>query len=299
MKQADCYLAYICCCRFRTKVYSTSQNGRFVLMEPMSQPETFERPVFTGVEGFIRLEGVSKSFGDLHVIDALDLSIRKGETLSLVGNSGTGKSVLIKMLIGLLQPDQGKIWLEGREVQNFDEQEWMPIRRYTSMLFQANALFDSLTVYENIAYPLREHFSMPEQEISNKVSEVLEWVLLPGIEYQYPSELSGGMRKRIGVARAIVTQPQIVLYDEPTAGLDPISTTVVGNMIKRLQHQNGVTSIVITHDLKSAMEVGDRVALLHQGKVQGVDTPDGMLASTDPVIHDFFEGYRMMMEVLG
>ncbi len=249
-------------------------------------------------EAYIEFRDVTKQFGERVVLDALNLRIRRGETLALVGNSGTGKSVLIKMLIGLLKPEKGQIFFDGQEVQDFDEAAWMPLRRTTSMLFQANALFDSLTVFENIAYPLREHLSLSEEEISYKVKEVLDWVLLPGIEQQYPSELSGGMRKRIGVARAIVTQPEVILYDEPTAGLDPISTTVVDNMIKRLQRQNGVTSIVITHDLRSAFDVGDRIALLHEGKVRALATPDEILQDTDPVVFNFFEGYRMMKEYL-
>ena len=249
-------------------------------------------------EHYIELIDVTKQFGNLVVLEQLNLSIKQGETLALVGNSGTGKSILIKMLIGLLKPNSGKILFENQEVHHYTEDEWMPLRRTTSMLFQANALFDSLTVFENIAYPLREHLTLTEEEITHKVKEVLDWVLLPGIEAQYPSELSGGMRKRIGVARAIVTKPSIILYDEPTAGLDPISTTVVGNMIKRLQYQNGVTSIVITHDLRSAFEIGDRLALLHNKKVHAIGSPEEMLQNTDPIVSNFFEGYRMMQEYL-
>jgi len=262
--------------------------------------QTYENQVHTPsqVPSLIEARGISKSFGSLKVLDELDLTLYKGETLSLVGNSGTGKSILVKMLVGLLQPDQGKIFLEGREVHDLDEREWIKLRRKISMLFQANALFDSLTVHENIAYPLREHFSFSEEEITAKVKEVLSWVLLPGIEQQYPSELSGGMRKRIGLARAIITEPDVLFYDEPTAGLDPVSTTVIDDMIKRFQRERGVTSIVITHDLKSAISVGDRIALLHDGKVLRVAPSEVILADQDPVVYNFFEGYRMTQRSL-
>lgn len=246
----------------------------------------------------IEFRDIHKAFGGLHVLKGIDLPIYRGETVSLVGNSGTGKSILVKMLIGLLAPDRGKLFFEGQEIQDLKERDWMPLRRRISMLFQANALFDSLTVYENIAYPLREHLKMPEAEIKARVAQVLEWVLLPGIQQQYPSELSGGMRKRVGVARAIVTEPEVLLYDEPTAGLDPISTTVIDRMVKRFQSERGVTSVVITHDLRSAISVGDRIALLHDGHVIAYQSPQQILANQDPLVLAFFEGYRMMQEYL-
>lgn len=240
-----------------------------------------------------------KSFDENDVLKGIDLRLYRGETLSLVGNSGTGKSILVKMLIGLLSPDRGSIQLEGRDIQEYKEHEWMEVRKRVSMVFQGNALFDSETVFGNIAYPMRQHLDIPEEEMLRRTSEVLSWVLLPGIEDRYPVELSGGMRKRVGVARAIVMQPEVILYDEPTAGLDPVSTTVVDDMIKRFQRERGVTSIVITHDLKSAMNVADRVALLNQGKVWICDTPDAVLASEDPFVRGFFEGYRLAKELLG
>jgi phospholipid/cholesterol/gamma-HCH transport system ATP-binding protein len=250
-------------------------------------------------EALFQLRGVQKRFGELVVIDGLDLDVYRGETLSLVGNSGTGKSILVKMLIGLLEPEQGDLWFGGHHLQGLSEQEWMPIRQQVSMVFQANALFDSLTVHDNLAYPLRQHTEMPEDEISRRVTQVLSWVNLPGVEALYPSEMSGGMRKRAGVARAIITEPDVILYDEPTAGLDPISTTVIDDMIKRFQRERGVTSIVITHDLRSALSVADRVALLHEGRVHAVAPPDEILQNEDPVVYNFFEGYRMMMSLLG
>lgn len=247
----------------------------------------------------LEFRDVHKTFdrGD-EVLKGINLTVGWGETVSLVGNSSTGKSVLVKMLIGLLRPSQGTILVGGEEVQGLSEQAWMPIRKRVSMVFQANALFDSMTVYENIAFPLRQHFAMPESEIKDRVAQVLEWVLLPGIERQYPQELSGGMRKRVGVARGIVTEPEILLYDEPTAGLDPVSTTVIDEMIQRFQKERGVSSIVITHDLKSAMSVGDRVALLNRGVVWACGTPEDMLAMPDPFVQGFFEGYRLAMELL-
>lgn len=247
----------------------------------------------------LEFHAVRKSFeGGDEVLKGVELLIPWGETVSLVGNSSTGKSILVKMLIGLLRPTQGKILIGGQEVQEFSEQEWMPVRKRVSMVFQANALFDSMTVYENIAFPLRQHFHMPESEIKDRVAQVLEWVLLPGIERQYPQELSGGMRKRVGVARGIVTQPEILLYDEPTAGLDPVSTTVIDEMIQRFQQERGVTSIVITHDLKSAMSVGNRVALLNKGVVWACDVPEQILQHPDPFVQGFFEGYRLATELL-
>lgn len=240
-----------------------------------------------------------KSFGPHEVLQGINLQVRKGETLSLVGNSGTGKSILVKMLIGLLFPDKGSIWFEGKNVTDLNEAGWMEVRKQVSMVFQANALFDSETVYGNIAYPMIQHLELPEEEMRRRTAEVLSWVLLPGIEDRYPTELSGGMRKRVGVARAIVMAPEVILYDEPTAGLDPVSTTVVDEMIKRFQHERGVTSVVITHDLKSAMNVGDRVALLNQGKVWICDTPDAIMQSEDPFVRGFFEGYRLAQEMLG
>ncbi|MCB9640059.1 MAG: ABC transporter ATP-binding protein [Myxococcales bacterium] len=250
-------------------------------------------------KAFLEFRDVHKSFGKLQVLKGINLTVHQGETVSLVGNSGTGKSILVKMLVGLLRPDQGDVLIEGQRVNDLRESEWMPVRKRVSMVFQANALFDSLTVYENLAYPLRENDNLPEEEIASRVSRVLSDVKLPGIEKQYPSELSGGMRKRIGFARAIITQPECVLYDEPTAGLDPISTTVIDRMIRRFQRDLGVTSIVITHDLKSAMSVGDRVALLHDGLVWAAAPPEDLLVDPDPVVQGFFEGYRMMKEILG
>ncbi len=246
----------------------------------------------------LEFKNISKSFDGNQVLRDINLAIEWGEILSLVGNSGTGKSILVKMLIGLVQPTSGTISVGGMETQGLSEMEWMPIRKKVSMVFQANALFDSMTVYENIAYPLRQQFDLPESEIKDRVAQVLEWVLLPGIQHQFPHELSGGMRKRVGVARGIVTEPQVLLYDEPTAGLDPVSTTAVDDMIKRFQRERGVTSIVITHDLKSAMNVGDRVAFLNDGVVWACAPPDALLALSDPVVQSFFEGYRMAMELL-
>lgn len=248
---------------------------------------------------FLEFRDIHKAFGKLQVLKGIHLSVYRGETVSLVGNSGTGKSILVKMLIGLVKPDQGDILVEGQRVNDLRETEWMPLRKRLSMVFQANALFDSLTVYENLAYPLRENDSVPEEEIRKRAARVLADVKLPGIEALYPSELSGGMRKRVGFARAIITQPECVLYDEPTAGLDPISTTVIDRMIRRFQRDLGVTSIVITHDLKSAVSVGDRIALLHDGVVWAVAPPDQILIDPDPVVQRFFEGYQMSKKILG
>lgn len=242
---------------------------------------------------------VHKSFGPIDVLKGINLQVFPGETVSIVGNSGTGKSILVKMLIGLLVPDKGRIFFDGNEVQEYNEEQWMEVRKQVSMVFQANALFDSETVLGNITYPMRQHLDLPEEEMRRRTAEVLSWVLLPGIEDRYPTELSGGMRKRVGVARAIVMAPNVILYDEPTAGLDPVSTTVLDEMVRRFQRERGVTSIVITHDLKSAMNVGDRVALLNEGRVWICDTPEAIMQSQDPFVRRFFEGYRLAQEMLG
>jgi phospholipid/cholesterol/gamma-HCH transport system ATP-binding protein len=239
-----------------------------------------------------------KSFDTSHVLQGIDLLVNRGETVSLVGNSGTGKSILLKMLIGLLKPDRGQIRIEGHPVQDLQETQWMTYRRRVSMVFQANALFDSMSVYENIAFPLRQHLKMPDEQIRTRVAEVLDWVLLPGIEALYPQELSGGMKKRVGLARAIAVEPDILLYDEPTAGLDPVSTTAIDEIILRFQRERQVSSVVVTHDLRSAIHVGNRIALLHHGQVLACDTPERILANTDPIIQTFFEGYRQANELL-
>jgi phospholipid/cholesterol/gamma-HCH transport system ATP-binding protein len=238
----------------------------------------------------IQLRGVSKRLGTKQVLDGLDLDVQAGITLVILGRSGSGKSVLLKHIIGLMQPDQGHILIDGDDIAGMHEAELNAVRRRFGMLFQGAALFDSLTVGENVALPMREHLKLPEAEIRQRVAERLDWVGLKGVEDMRPSSLSGGMKKRVGLARAIAIDPAYILYDEPTTGLDPIMSDVINRLIRSLQQRMGVTSVVVTHDLRSAWHVGDRLALLHEGRVQFTGTPDEAKASRDPLVHQFIEG---------
>ena len=233
---------------------------------------------------------IHKSFGSKVIYKGLHLQIQKGETLCIIGGSGTGKSVMIKMLVGLLRPDQGKILAWGEDISKYNEKEMLPIRKRIAMLFQNGALFDSLTVAENIAYPLIEHKWGDEEQRAKRVSEVLEMVGLPGIEDQKPSELSGGMRKRVALARSIAVEPEVLLYDEPTTGLDPISIRRINGLIMDLQKKLGVTSIVITHEMPSVFTIADRVALVRDHHIAFVGTPDEIKALDDQSIQEFIRG---------
>lgn len=242
-------------------------------------------------EDLIVFTGLKKSFGPKVIYTGLDLEVRRGETLTVIGGSGTGKSVLLKCLIGLLQPDAGSIRFDGKELVGLSEEEFIPIRRQIAMLFQGAALFDSLTVGENIAYPIREHFrKMPEAEIADRVAEKLEMVGLPGIEKMKPADLSGGMKKRVGLARAIAIDPAVVLYDEPTTGLDPINTRRINELIVKLNEALDVTSIVVTHDMESAYMVSHRMAMLYDHRIIAKGTVDEMRSSDLPVVRNFVKG---------
>jgi len=238
----------------------------------------------------IELRGVSKSFNGKKVHDGINLSIKRGETITVLGGSGSGKSVLLKEITGLIKPDEGEILIEGEDIVPMGEEELIPIRKKMGMLFQGAALFDSLTVAENIAYPLREHLNYTEEEIREVVAKNLSLVGLPGIEDKYPSDLSGGMRKRVGLARAIAIEPKVILYDEPTTGLDPPNITRINHLIMDMQRILGVTSIVITHDVKSAFAVSDRVAFLWKGKITFVGSIEEAENTTFEVLRDFIEG---------
>ena len=241
----------------------------------------------------IRWRDVWKSFGTKRIFEGLDLEVRKGETLTIIGGSGTGKSVMLKCLIGLLYPDRGNIWFEGGDVTTYGEKQIREVRKRVAMVFQGAALFDSLTVAENIAYPLREHMKeLSEDEIAARVAKNLKMVNLPGIEAMRPSDLSGGMRKRVGLARAIAIEPEVILYDEPTTGLDPISTRVIDELIISMKHQLGCTSIVVTHDMDSAFRVSDRMAMLSKRKIVASGTVEEMQASTNPDVRAFFDARK-------
>lgn len=245
----------------------------------------------TQEHAYIEMRGVKKAFGRQRVYDGLDLEVRRGETLCVIGPSGVGKSVMLKMLIGLLSTDEGEIWFDGLRVTDLSEdQEFLPVRRRIAMVFQGAALFDSLTVYDNIAYPLREQFSLPEEEIARRVAEKLEWVGLPGIEQKKPAELSGGMKKRVGLARGIATDPEVILYDEPTTGLDPVNTQRIGNLILSLRDRMHCTSLVVTHDMATVFQVADRIAFIYDKRIRAVGTPDEMRRSPDALVRGFIEG---------
>lgn len=238
----------------------------------------------------IEFRGVRKAFGPKKVYEDLTLDIEKGESITIIGGSGQGKSVMLKLLVGLLRTDGGSIQFDGEEVSTKSERAYADVRRRIGMLFQGAALFDSLDVRENVAYGLREHFRLTEGEIDKKVAWALAAVGLSGIEQQFPADLSGGMKKRVGLARAIAVEPEVLLYDEPTTGLDPINTTRINNLILHLKDSLHVTSVVVTHDMHSAFAISDRIAMIHQGRVIFTGTPDEVRAAQDPNVRAFIEG---------
>jgi phospholipid/cholesterol/gamma-HCH transport system ATP-binding protein len=241
-------------------------------------------------EVIIRFRGVSKSFGPKSVLSGMDLDVRRGETLTIVGGSGTGKSVTLKLLIRLMAFESGTIEAFGEDVFSLDPRALLGLRRRIGMLFQGAALFDSLTVQENIAYPLVEHHWGTEAERRDRVAQVLEMVGMPGIEDLRPPELSGGMKKRVGLARAIAIEPDVILYDEPTTGLDPINVRRINGLILELQEKLKVTSIVVTHDMESCFTVTDRIAFLFDQKIAWVGNRDDAAQSGHPVLQRFIEG---------
>lgn len=239
---------------------------------------------------FIEIRDLHKKFGSQEVLSGIDLTVRRGETLLIIGPSGEGKTVMIKHIIGLLRPDAGTVIVDGVEVNKLRERELAPVRKRVSMLFQGAALFDSLTVEENVAFPLREAGVRDREEIRQRVDDALAAVDLDEHKEKLPVNLSGGMRKRAGIARAIVGQTQCILYDEPNSGLDPIVADVIDQMILRMQKRFGVTSLVVTHDMRSIPKIANRVALLMQGVIRFLGTPDELRASSDPEVQNFIEG---------
>lgn len=238
----------------------------------------------------IVVEGVSRSFGPRKVLDACDLLIHKGETIVIIGRSGEGKSVLLKHIVRLLEPDAGRIWVEGAEVGALEHDPLLELRRKFGFLFQGAALFDSMTIGKNIALALEEHTDWPAAKIRARVCECLKQVGLEGAEGKLPSELSGGMKKRAGLARAIVMEPQYIMYDEPTTGLDPITSDAINDLIIQLQSELGVTSIVVTHDMPSAFKIGDRMAMLSRGRIVFTGTVDEVRTTSHPMVRQFIEG---------
>jgi phospholipid/cholesterol/gamma-HCH transport system ATP-binding protein len=239
---------------------------------------------------FIKAEELQKSFGDNHVLRGVNLSIRKGETVVIIGRSGCGKSVLLKHIIGLLKPDAGKVYVKGIDVGALEHGDMFRLRQIFGMLFQGSALFDSLSVWENVGLGLIEHTNLAQEEIRAKAAEKLALVGLGGLEDLKPAELSGGMKKRVGLARAIAMDPEIILYDEPTTGLDPIMADVINELICTLKKKLTITSIVVTHDMTSAYKIGDRIAMLYDGQIIYDGTPEDVKCCSQPVVQQFIEG---------
>src|SRR5579864_4207901 len=244
----------------------------------------------TNNSAMIRVEGLVKNIGSQEILRGIDLDVEPGETLAIIGRSGGGKSVLLKHLIGLMRPDAGQIWIEGENITGMNERRLASIRQKVGILFQGSALFDSMTVAENIAFPLREAGERDPKVLRQRVSQILEVMELGGQEEKMPVNLSGGMKKRVGLARSIIRQPSCILYDEPTSGLDPVVSDSINKLIRRLQKRFGVTSVVVTHDMKNAFHVADRIAYLHEGRIYFHGTPDELRFSTDKLIQDFMHG---------
>lgn len=238
----------------------------------------------------IEFRGVKKAFGSKKVYRDLNLDIHEREVITIIGGSGQGKSVMLKMLIGLLDVDGGEISFDGQRISGITEAEYAPVRRRVAMLFQAGALFDSLSTKENVAYGLREQLTMTEKEISERVRESLTYVGLPGTEDTWPADMSAGMKKRVSLARALAIRPEVLLYDEPTTGLDPINVTRIADLIEHLNGTLDVTSVVVTHDMDTALAISDRIAMIQDGYVIFSGSPDELVASEDPQVRDFIEG---------
>jgi len=238
----------------------------------------------------IETRNLVKSFGPQRVLNGVNLRIAEGESVVIIGRSGGGKSILLKHLVGLIQPDSGEVIVDGENIGGMDERRLLGVRHKFGMLFQSAALFDSMTVAENVGFALRRERTLAPSERDRRISEALEMVELAGTEQKKPAELSGGMRKRVGLARAIVYRPEIVLYDEPTTGLDPIVSDSIDELIVRVRDRLNVTTVVVTHDMRSARRVGQRILMLHEGRIYFEGTPDEVFASTDPIVYRFVNG---------
>jgi phospholipid/cholesterol/gamma-HCH transport system ATP-binding protein len=238
----------------------------------------------------IEVKALHKRLGTQDVLRGVDLQVQKGHTCVILGRSGCGKSVLLRHIIGLMRPTEGRVVIDGEDITDLPERQLLGVRRKVGMLFQSAALFDSMSVEQNLAFPLREQGISDPKILHDRVSEALDMVDLLGSEKKMPDKLSGGMRKRVGLARTIVGRPHCILYDEPTTGLDPITTDSINHLIRRLQTRINVTSVVVTHDMKTAFHCADNVVFLHEGRVYFNGTIDELRASTDPVLTDFIEG---------
>ena len=238
----------------------------------------------------IEFKDVHKAFGPKQVLRGFSLTVDEGQTVVIIGFSGTGKSVAIKHIVGLLQPDSGEIWVDGNQVDRLSRQDLYALRGQIGYVFQFAALFDSMTIAENVAMGLRKQGKLTEKEVMTRVDEALELVDLPDVQRRMPAELSGGMRKRVGIARAIALRPKYILYDEPTTGLDPVTSATIDGLMVRMREQLGVTGVVITHDMRSAYTVGTRIAMLYEGTVRQCGTVEEIQHTTDPVVRQFIEG---------
>ena len=236
---------------------------------------------------FAFFDEVHKKFGDKEVLRGLTLLIRQGEALVVLGGSGTGKTVILKHIVGLIPPDKGRVFINGKDITGYDENQLLPVRRKVGFLFQGGALFDSMSVFDNVAFPLREHTQLSEEEIKSRVLEKLKLVGLETTAQMMPDNLSGGMRKRVALARAIILEPQALLYDEPTTGLDPITTKWVSKLMRNIHDNLKITSIIVTHNIQSAMSVADRIAFLYRGRIKFVGTPEEIMACEDPIVKEF------------
>jgi len=247
----------------------------------------------------IEFRNVHKRFGRQVVLNGVDLGINEGESLVIIGASGSGKSVMLKHMVGLLQPDEGEVWFDGKRIDQLPERKLMDVRVQFGFLFQMGALFDSMNVEDNVAFPLVEHTSKPKAEVSKIVDQKLGMVGLPEVRKKMPAELSGGQRKRVALARAIALDPRVILYDEPTTGLDPIRSDVINELILKLQRELKVTSVVVTHDMQSAFKVADRIVMLHEGKLMFDGTPEQIRTSENPVVKRFVQGEAGDEELAG
>ena len=244
------------------------------------------------MESMIELKNVSMSFKERRILTNLNLQIQPGEILVVIGPSGAGKSTLLRLMIGLLKPTAGEIWVDGQEISQLDEDELNLIRRNMGMVFQYSALFDSMTVGDNVAFGIRQHTKMPEDQILRVIRRTLRMVGLMGKENVMPSELSGGMKKRVSLARAIAGSPKIVLYDEPTSGLDPVMSSTINRLIMSTRRILGVTAVVVTHDMDSAFTIADRIAMMYDEKIIEVGTPDELRQSSNPLVQQFIYGVK-------
>lgn len=237
----------------------------------------------------IEYRGLIKRFGERTILRGIDLKIAEGEIVFVLGTSGTGKSVLLKSTVGLLRADEGEIWIDGQEVSDFSEDEYLAVRRICGMVFQHPALFDSLTVYENIAFGLRRHYGFPEEVVREKVQTALRLVHLSGVDQKMPAQISYGMQKRVSLARTVALEPKILLFDEPTTGLDPVTTTAVNRLIQDLSRTLKTTSIVVSHDMGCALSIADRIVVLDQGAIVAQGAPDEMRRCPVPLVRDFLQ----------